>query len=354
MENTKNLTAQQRAQLFASMTRQHYQIIGTKEITGGAQTVEFTVPKARLLQAIRVHVSGKINVKGAAPVELQKMAIYKSIRQAVIDLNNGFRPCVLSGEQAALLSMLYPRPEMWVPSADGSTLAKCPTSLAASEGGSDNEFSFFLDLPLTTNERDMTGIVLAQNNETLINLSLDIANANAVVNNAAGYSCDFTNMKIKVMTCTYSIPSDTRCMPDMSILVLKDSRSDMFTSGMNYVKLPTGMIYRKMILKFENEDGTPMTADQIASNIEIVLNTADVPYQIDPVMLRHWNKLQTGVEMPEGVYFFSFDYQGALGYGGARDLLDAERITELAVRFNTVSSGKLTVISEKLSRLSVG
>ena len=354
MATNNNLTPQQRAQLFAASTRQHYQMIGTKEITGGAQTVEFTIPKARLLQAIRIYVTGKIKVTGASNVALNKMDIYKSIRQAVIDLNNGFRPCVLSGEQAALLSMLYPRPEMWIPSADGSTLAKCPAQLSASTTGVENDFSFFLDLPLTTNERDMTGIVLAQNNETLINLSLDIANAAAVINNKSGYTCDFTSMKFKVMTVTYSIPSDARCMPDMSILVIKDSRSDVFTAGMNYVKLPTGMIYRKMLLKFENEDGTPMTADHIASNIELVLNTADTPYTIDPVMLREWNKLQTGVEMPEGVYFFSFDYQGALGYGGARDLLDAERITELAVRFNATAGGKVTVISEKLSRLSVG
>ena len=349
-----NLTAQQRAQLFAASTRQHYQMIGTKEITGGAQTVEFTIPKARLLQAVRVYVSGVLNVKGAAAVDVSKTAIYKSIRQAVIDLNNGFRPIVLGGEQAALMSMLYPRPEMWLASADGATLAKCPAKLAASEGGSDNEFSFFLDLPLTTNERDMTGIVLAQNNETLINLSLDIANANAVVNNKAGYTCDFKSMKIKVMTVTYSIPSDSRCMPDMSILVIKDSRSDAITSGVNYVKLPTGMIYRKMLMKFENADGTPMTMDKIASNLEVVLNTADVPYSIDPVMLHEWNKLQTGIEMPEGVYFLSFDYQGQLGYGGARDLLDAERITELAIRFNATEAGKLTVVSEKLSRLVAG
>ena len=354
MANEK-ITAQQRAQLFASMTRQHYQMIGSKEISGGAQTVEFTIPKARFLQAIRVHVAGKLNVKGAAgTIPLGKLDIYKAIRQAVLDLNNGFRPIALSGEQAALISMLYPRPEMWVPSVDGHTLAKCPAGLTASTDGTDNDFSFFLDLPLTTNERDMTGIVLAQSSETLINLSLDIANANNVINNKNGYTCDFTSMKVKVMATTYSVPSDSRCHPDLSILKIADARNDVFTAGMNYIKMGTGMIYRKMIFKFENSDGTPMTMDKITSNIDLVFNTADTPYSVDPEMLRHMNKMQSGQEMPEGVYFLDFTYQGALGYSGARDYVDAERISELAVRFNAAEGGKITIITEKLSRLQAG
>lgn len=350
----ENLTAQQRAQLFASMTRQHHQMIGTKTVQGGAQTVEFTIPKTRLLQAIRVYVSGKINVKGSANVPLNKMDIYKSIRQVIIDLNNGFRPVQLSAEHCAMLSMIGPRSEMWVPSTDGSTLAKCPTQLSASTEGVDNEFSFYLDVPLTTNERDMTGIVLAQSQETLIALSLDVANASAVINNKSGYTCEFTSLTFKVQTVTYSIPSDTRCMPDLSILVIKDQKSDVFTAGQNSINMNTGMIYRKLLFKFENEDGTPMSLDKLTGNIELVLNTADTPYSIDPTMLRAWNKVQTGVEMPEGVYFWDYSYQGAPSMGGARDLLDCERITFFEVRFNASVGGKLTIVSEKLSRLTAG
>lgn len=353
MANDK-LTAQQRAQLFASMTRQHHQMIGTKTIQGGAQTVEFTIPKTRLLQAIRVYVSGKINVKGSGSVALNKMDIYKSIRNCIVDLNNGFRPVQISGEHAALLSMLGPKSEMWVPSEDGSTLAKCPKTLAASGEGTDNEFSFYLDLPLTTNERDMTGIVLAQSQETLITLGLDVANAAAVINNKSGYTCEFTTMTFKVQTVTYSIPSDQRCMPDLSILCVKGQKSDVFTAGQNSVNLNTGMIYRKLIMKFENEDGTPMSLDNLTGNIEIVLNTADTPYSIDPAMLRAWNKAQTGVDMPEGVFFYDFSYQGFLNYGGARDLLDAERVTFVEIRFNAAAGGKLTTVSEQLSRLVAG
>ena len=66
------------------------------------------------------------------------------------------------------------------------------------------------------------------------------------------------------------------------------------------------------------------------------------------------NLQQMGLPYPEGCYYLSFDYQGILGYGGSRDYVDAERITELAVRFNAAKSGKLTIVSEKLSRLIAG
>ena len=97
-----------------------------------------------------------------------------------------------------------------------------------------------------------------------------------------------------------------------------------------------------------------MSADDITSNIELVLNTADVPYSVSPKMLKHINTMQAGISYPDGCYYFSFDFQGVNGYGGSRDYIDAERITEFAVRFNAAKAGKLTIISEKLSRLIAG
>ena len=84
------------------------------------------------------------------------------------------------------------------------------------------------------------------------------------------------------------------------------------------------------------------------------MNTADIPYSISPNMLRKLNLMQSGVALPDGCYFFSFDWQGIIGMGGSRDYIDAERISELAIRFNSSVPGKLTVVSEKISRLIAG
>ena len=354
MANNSAITAQQRAALFGASTRQHYQMLGMKEVTGGAQSVVWRIPKSRLVAGMKLLVEGKIKTTGSAAVNIGKLDIYKVLRLVSVDFNNGFRPTVVSGYEHALINMLYPMPETVMAATDDSTLCKCPASIAASSSGSETAFSFTLDMPLTLNYRDPVGLVLAQNQETNIDLSVDVANPVAVINNKSGYTAEFTSLKITPMVMSYSIPSDSRAFPDMSVLKILDSRNETFTSGQSYIKLPTGMIYRKMILKFENEDGTPMSIDDITSNIDIVFNTADVPYTVSPKMLRAVNIQQSGVKFPDGVYFFSFDYQGVLGYGGSRDYIDSERITELAVRFNANKSGKLTVISEKISRLIAG
>lgn len=356
MANNDKLTAQQRAQLFGASTRQHFQMLGMQEVKGGAQTVSFRVPKARIMQGVKLYVEGKIKLTHASGTayNVGTLDVYKCIRRLSIDFNNGFMPVVCSGEEMALVNMLYPNPEMVLGSVSG-TLAQTPATWASSTTGAESAFSFMLDVPLTINYRDPVGLVLAQNAETNIDITIDIANAIAMLGaNSSGYTADFTSLKITPMISSFSVPADTRAFPDMSVLKIVDSRNEVFTAGQNYIKMQTGLIYRKLIFKFENTDGTPMSPDDITSNIELVLNTADVPYSVSPKMLRAINTMQSGMVYPGGCYYFSFDFQGINGYGGSRDYIDAERITEFAVRFNAAKSGKLTIISEKLSRLIAG
>lgn len=355
MSNTTKLTAQQRAQLFGASTRQHFQMLGMQEVKGGAQTVSFRVPKARIMQGVKLYVEGVIKLanENGTSYTTKELTPYKCIRRLSIDFNNGFMPVVASGEELALVNMLYPNPDA-IRRKESGSLAYTAASWSASNEGNEHAFNFMLDVPLTINYRDPVGLVLAQNAETNIDITIDIANAVAMVDNTAGYTADFTSLKITPMITSFSVPSDTRAFPDMSVLKIVDSRNEAFTAGQTYIKLPVGMIYRKLIFKFENTDGTPMSADDITSNIELVLNTADVPYSVSPKMLRKINIMQAGMAYPDGCYYFSFDYQGVNGYGGSRDYIDAERITEFAVRFNTAKAGKLTIISEKLSRLIAG
>ena len=55
--------------------------------------------------------------------------------------------------------------------------------------------------------------------------------------------------------------------------------------------------------------------------------------------------------LPKGVYMFDFTNQGIVGMGGSRDIIDTERLTMFQIRFNTIKAGRVTVISEKVTRL---
>ena len=351
----KQLTAQQRAVLFGASTRQHVQMLGTQEIAGGAQTLTFRVPKARIMQGVKLFVEGKVKFFGTGSettYALKPLDPYRAIRRISIDFNNGFMPVVCSGEEMALVNMLYPNPEM-IPVAASGHLATSAASWTV-KGNTENAFSFMLDVPLTINYRDPVGLVLAQNAETNIDITIDIDTVANMIAVPAGFTADFSSLKITPAIMSYSIPADTRAMPDMSVLKIVDSRKENFAVGQNYIKLPVGMIYRKLIFKFETAEGAAFDLEKINSNIELVLNTADIPYSINPKMLQAMNTMQAGMAYPDGCLYFSFDFQGINGYGGSRDYIDAERITEFAVRFNAAEVGKVSIISEKLSRLIAG
>lgn len=329
------LTAQQRAQLFGAATRQHFQMIGKKNV-GPSQTVEFNVPKARIVEGFRLHMKGTAT---GATLTAGGYEVYDLIRRISVDFNNGFSPVVCSGAQLARINTLSPAARLIPAAAAGG--------LCVVDGES---FDFMLDIPLALNYRDPVGLVLAQNQETNITVTIDTANPATVLEGAT----DFT-ATIELECNSFSIPANTNYLPDMSVLKVVDARNEVFTAGQNYIKLPVGMIYRKMVFKFENADGDVLNMDEITSNIELVLNTADIPYSISPAMLKKFNIMQVGIDMGTGVFFFSFDWQGlAANYGGSRDLLDTERITEFALRFNASVPGKVTIVSEKMSRLIAG
>lgn len=329
------LTAQQRAQLFGAATRQHFQMIGKKSV-GPSQTVEFAVPKARIVEGFRLRMKGALT---GGSLTAGTYDVYDLIRRISVDFNNGFSPVVVSGAQMARINTLSPAARLIPAAAD--------TGLCVVSG---TNFDFMLDIPLVLNYRDPVGLVLAQNQETNITVTIDTANPANIIDGAT----DFT-ATLELECNSFSIPANTNYLPDMSVLKVVDARNEVFTAGQNYIKLPVGMIYRKMVFKFENADGEPMTAEEITSNIELVLNTADIPYSISPDMLKKFNIMQVGMDMGTGVYFFSFDWQGlAASYGGSRDLLDTERITEFALRFNASVPGKVTIVSEKMSRLIAG
>lgn len=354
------ITPQQRAQNFGASTRQHWQMIGSQEVSGGGQTVSFRVPKSRILAGFRVMVDGVINGTGYASGLLSP---YNIIRRVSVNLNNGFSPIVLSGESLAALNLFRKDPQIVYPKNVLNGNEDCSLCVLDGDGNkarlnSNKDIQdilydgpgfvkFMIDIPLTLNDRDPVGMILAQNQETAIDLEIDIDSGASIATEVTVGST-----KISVGTITYSIPTNANAFPDMSVLKVWHDRRETFSGGgMNHIKLPVGMIYRKLILKLENEDGSPMTYDQITGNIELVLNTADSPYSISPEMLRRVNVSQLGYGLPKGYYAFDFTYQGITNLGGSRDYIDCERVSEFTLRFTPQNAGRATIITEQLSRL---
>jgi len=348
MAEVKQISAVQRAQNFAAATRQNLHMLPSRTVTNLGDTVQFTYPKSRLLSKTFVKVEVTTDVT-SSPFKTA-LSPYDIIRRISLSLNNGFEPFVINGRDLALLNMVRMNPS--VVEVSGSSYGagiNAPTSSLISEGAdSKGKFSFMIELENTLNQRDASSLILLQNESTNVTLSIDLATN---INSIFGKDANLVECKITPMLQTWTIPNYTDAFPDLSVLKLVKSRTETISGdGEHIQKLDVGTIYRKLVLYFTDENGNGKNI--VNSNIEFIYNTADTPISIDPEMLRYKNTSDFGFEFPEGMYVFDMSgYAGFSNYGGTRDFIDTERLTEFWVRYATSEGGKVTVIQENLSRL---
>jgi hypothetical protein len=352
---TTQLTAQQRAALFMTATRQTIQTLPTQIVTAEGTTVQFQLPKNRLLSKIYLEVDATATVKATSGSTVAKdlFTPYQVLRRVSLDLNNGFSPFIIPGRDLYLYNVDRLNPDILLPGSSKKGMNYVENG--ASAAGVDNRIKFMVELPLTLNDRDPVGLVMLQNPTTNVVLSVDVdALAKAyVLNGANGETATFKSMTITPVLETYTIPPAENAIPDVSVLKLVSSTSQMFAgNGQNIVKLQVGTIYRKLMLYFADNNNNPLTDADFQGNIELLFNQADIPYSIKPSILSARNASQLGYTLPDGCYLFDFSFQGIPNLGGSRDYVDTENLTEFWIRFTTTKAGTATAISETLSRLS--
>lgn len=351
----QTLTAQQRAQLFAMSTRQNMQMLPTETLQGFNTSAQFQLPKARLLSNILVNVTAKLTLKHATKtsVTVPRECVYRMINRWSLDLNNGFQPFVLTGEEIALYNMVHRNGNV---SKDITEYTDELTSFTVSSSGTTTNLNFTIELPVTLNGRDPIGLIMLQNEQTQVTLNASVGSASDlfVGENLTGFTCTMENVKITPMVTTYSIPNNSNAVPDLSVLKLVNGRQEsMPSSGQQVIKLSTGTIYRKLLFKIVDADGAGMDVSKVTAPIQLIFNQADINYSIDPKMLRILNERELGYALPTGVFLFDFSATGGIvDMGGTRDYIDTEKLSEFWLRFSTAEKGKCMVVSECLARLA--
>lgn len=351
----EQLTAQQRAQLFAVSTRQNLQMIVKESATSTPTTLQLTLPKARLLSGCMLRVKGTVNLKHETlnTIDSDIFTNYRAIRKVSMDFNNGFAPFTLSGEECAMFNMIDLHPNIVAPSLDKSAYNYAPT-FKASPTGVDNDFAFTLQLNNTLNGRDPIGLILLQNDQTNVIVNVDFGMGSEMFKDIEGLVAELKNVSVESMVETFSVPANESSYPDLSVLRIVNGRTDsMPSSGQQIIKLSTGTIYRKIIIRVSDEMGLPVDDDWILSTIDLCFNQADTNYSIRPELLRIYNQKMLGYALPKGMYVLDFSNCGAwTNLGGSRDLIDTANLSELWLKFSTQAKGKVDIVTECLSRLS--
>lgn len=346
-----NITTQQRMLNFSTLTRQNRHEIAPKVTDTEFSSLQFEYPKARLLAQthINVEVSFKLKHASLTSLELNVYDPYKIIRKITQDLNNGFMPVVMSGTELAMYNTIATHPEKIITTGGMKPVKK----LTASTSGAENKMEFCLEVKNTLNDSMLQGLILLQNNSTMVNLNVDIGSMTDVLKGHSGFTAENLQVKITPMITTYTIPSNPDAFPDISVLKLMQAKTTTFTSGGdNLVYFDTGTIYRKIALYMTDADGNPLKPEDINGKMELAFNTADIPYSISAKSLRMLNADEFGVMLPEGLFVFDFSSQSPLiGYGGSRDYIDTEKLTSFTLKVNTANAIRVTSITEQLSRL---
>lgn len=357
------LTPAQRAEYFSRRTRKNMQMLPA--IAGAASsTITFDLPKARLLSKIRLLVTATLNARHAAnpTYAASTFGPYELLRRVSVSMNNGFIPFILSGRELFWYNLVRSSSAEIMPvfPTVATTLATVNRSRAVQEvqaaaaPGADNIVKFMVDLPISLNDRDPIGLFLLQAPETVVTVSIDFDTVNSIAPAAAGYTFALSNVVVTPMVETFSVPSDARAMPDLNILKLVQStRKAIAGAGVEKVDLPTGNTFRRLLVYLETAAGVGWTDGALTGDFELIFNQADIPYRLNPNILSGINQEEfANINIPQGLYIFDFSYQGLPGYGGSRDFIDTERLTEFWFRFNAPAAGQVTCVYEFLSRLN--
>lgn len=352
MAQAQQISPQQRAALFTQATRQNYQTLGTRSASSELEQIVFDLPKARLLSKITLIVEAVANLKSSnSAIPVAASQGFGVLRKVQLDLNNGFSPYSLTGDALFGISLARLNPDVSMRQT-ASKRAVNYIENAASVGGVDNTIRFSVELPVTLNDRDPVGLLMLQNQETNVQLKIDVDQLVKAYKPAAGDTVTFKSFKVTPVLETFTIPSIKEAFPDVSVMKLVSDRQETLQGqGVSTIKLNTGTIYRKLFFYLEDANGAPLTDEDIVGNFELVFNQADVPYNIPAKFLAHLNHRQYGMPLPDGWYAFDFTIQGLPNYGGSRDYIDTERLTEFWLRVNTTKAGKVRIVSENLSRL---
>ena len=355
MAETQKISAQQRMLNFAAMTRQNEHMIGKQTVNDELSTIQFVYPKTRLLAQTYLKVDVDFNLTHASETELEisNYDLAKIIRKITMDLNNGFMPIVVSGEEMMMFNTVATHPTKMTSKSGMVRIGEGFNVLAASSDGTQNKYTFVLELKNTLNDSMLQGLILLQNNATQVTLNVDIGSVSGMLANYAGFTGTLNSVTVSPMIVTYTIPADERAFPDISILRLIQAKTTVFTSGGdNVVYLDTGTIYRKLLIYITDNDGVPLTPDKINGNIELAFNTADIPYSVTADMLHFLNADAFGERLRDGLYVFDWSSQSPLiGYGGTRDYINTKQLTQFTLKVNTDTGCKITTITEQLSTL---
>lgn len=313
---------------FLESTRQNMRKAGQSAYVALGSS-QLALPKVGYLSRIHLHVTGVMNiVPGAGTATLSEKGPFALLRRLRFVLGNGTELINVSGFGASLVdkhSRLRYTPE------DGGISAPFASQIyAAGVSSGNNDWNFFVTLPVTPNERDITGLILLQAEGVVSNFIAEWQAAGGASSEfpvvlTGNATATFTG-RIDVYLETFTVPAMAEDQPPLDRVHQIIERVDpIFSVGENAIKLLEENTYLRIIHAVEINGA--LSSDAI-DEMRLRYNVTDVPYQIDRGMKMYLQRRNWTKDFPKGVFHWDFFDQGYPNFGGERDLVQASGLAE--------------------------
>lgn len=328
---------------FIQNTRRRLIPVAGKTTTSSAGSLQFNpLPRNGFLARIYLLIRGSITSAGGVSA-LNAQGKASIISSVTLTVNSSQRVFRLSGFQYHHLFRNFV--EAGYTDIGVGSDALSPVATGA--------FNLDMVIPIAMDLRDSIGIILNQNEQMTLDLTVELASQASVATGIDSWTCTVTPI-MEVFT----VPLDRNDWPDLNLLhtVLGESTAIAATGDFEYV-WPRGNVVLQMIHGLGNAANNSGGVDQGAdafSRYVLLVNHADQIETIDtPSFADRLYAHQKGRARRLGTAHFDLMGSSGLGnYGLLREPFNTRLVTDLSTVLTVTSTGTLHTIRRELVQLA--
>lgn len=299
---------------------------------GGGTFGPYTLPKTGLLARLYIALRGNIAGTLTTPNALGQASIITRVR---VVANSGLDIFNVSG--AGMNYLLRNALESEYIDPFGQSTATSAVAAGA--------FNLDMIIPIAVNLRDPSGLLMLQNEQTIVNLYIDWL-ADTSVASGATITLTTGDLFMEVFT----VPPDPQDWPNLNIVhqCLEDQQQVPGAGDFPY-NWPRGNTYMAVYHGF----GIGAAGTDNFSRLALRVNQSDYLQNTPPDYLDVEYRLLRGRARPPGGVFIDLAASSGLGnYALARDLLNSALVTDLATVVTANGAGTLFTVRRQLLTLT--
>lgn len=297
----------------------------TKPTGGGIVTQQ--LPKTGFLARLWLRISGSVAGTLSAPNALGMASIIRRVR---ITANSGIDIFSVSG--AGYHYLLRDMLDVGYIDPCGHTNARAAVTATT--------FKLDMVIPVMLNLKDPLGLLMLQNEQTILTLSVEFESDTTVATGATVTASVVPTMEL------FTVPTDKKDWPPLGTIhqIVEDTQAVPAAGDFTY-NIPRG----NTVLQFSHGLGFGASGSDGFSLFRVRAQQSEYLYQYAPADLDQEYYFQRGRARPAGVILADWLASSGLGvYGLTRDAFDTSKVTDFASIITATGAGTLYTVRRQL------